>query len=644
MSLLIAENLKRHFGALEVLRDASLRIERGDKIGVVGRNGGGKTTLLRMIEGDEVPDSGTLTLAKKTRLGYVPQRPHFADGLTVRGYVESGLAEVHETERELERLGEAMGTAEGEALDRLVRVHGEVSERMQFLGGWDAERRVETVLSGIGLAEEFWEREANTLSGGEKSRTALARELVATPDLLLLDEPTNHLDLVGIEWLEDYLSTLQGAVMIVSHDRRLLSRVVDSIVELEFGTLTRYPGRYGKYLQLKAERYETEFRAWKKQDEYFRKEESFIKKHMGSQRTAEAKGRQKKLSHIARLTKPFFDVRRPVIRPPSAARGGELVLTAEGLTARYGERTIFSNVDLRIGRGERIGVVGRNGTGKSTLLRILAERNKPSGGALNLGHKAECGFYDQDTSELRDDGTPFTEIRRDHPELTDGEIRGHLARFLFRGNDVDASVSSLSGGERARLVLSRLVLTAPSWLALDEPTNHLDLAARTALEEMLGEYQGAIVFVSHDREFLDGMCNTILSVESGSVTRFEGNYSAWHSHQEARVVEAREKAAARASATRKKTNEEAQKKLAVAKQPAHKQNAAGKKKRPHNPYRFKKLEQAIIKLEEEKQGLQTTLASEEVYKDPDAMRDTQYRLAEIERDLDDKNREWEEWA
>jgi ATP-binding cassette subfamily F protein 3 len=643
MSLLIAENLKRHFGAVDVLKDASLRIERGDKIGVVGRNGGGKTTLLRIIEGEETPDSGTLTLAKKTRMGYVPQRPHFEPGLSVRAYVESGLDEVHELERELDRLSEEMGSAVDEALDRLVVRHGELSERMQFLGGWDADRRVETVLSGIGLAESFWDREARTLSGGEKSRTALARELVATPDLLLLDEPTNHLDLAGIEWIEDYLAELRGAVVIVSHDRRLLSRVVDSIVELEFGALTRYPGRYDKYLQLKEERYETEFRAWKKLDDYIRREESFIKKHMGSQRTAEAKGRQKKLGHVERLSKPFFDVRRPVIRPPVAARGGELVLTATGLAARYGERTIFEGVDLRIGRGERIGIVGRNGSGKSTLLRILAGRGKPSAGELMLGHKAECGFYDQETSDLREDGTPFTEIRRDHPQLTDGEIRGHLARFLFRGNDVDATVSSLSGGERARLVLSRLVLTQPTWLALDEPTNHLDLAARTALEEMLGEYQGALVCVSHDRAFLDGMCNTIISVENGTVRRFDGNYSAWHASRSADAAEA---TAVRAATAKKKAQEDAQRAEAAAKKAGARndRNGDSKKKRPPNPYLFKKLEEAIITLEEEKEGLQTALASEKVYRDPDAMRDTQYRLAEIERDLEAKNRQWEEWA
>jgi len=642
MSLLIAENLQRHYGAQEVLIDASLRIELGDKLGVVGRNGGGKSTLLRLIEGLEQPDSGTLTLARKLRLGHVPQRPHFEPGLSARGYVELGLTEVHETARELDRIGEAMGSAEGDELDRLLVRHGELSEHMEFLNGWDADRLVETVLSGIGLPEELWDRDACNFSGGEASRTALARELVATPDLLLLDEPTNHLDLPGIEWLEAYLSELSSAVLIVSHDRRLLNRAVTSIVEVEFGRLTRYPGTYNTYVNLKAERFESEYRAWKKQADVIRKEEGFIKKHMGSQRTAEAKGRLKKLGHIERLVRPYDDVRRPVIKPPPASRGGEMVLHARDLAAEYDGRVIFKDVDIRVGRGERIGIVGHNGTGKSTLLKILAGRKRPSGGELMLGHRAQCGYYDQDTSDLREDSTPFLEIRRDHPGLTDGEIRSHLALFLFRGNDIDSIVSSLSGGERARLVLSKLVLTQPSWLALDEPTNHLDLASRTALEEMLGNYQGALVTVSHDREFLDGMCTVIISVENGTVTRFEGNYSEWRSSMDEAAADRMADKAAALRATAQAAKKQAEKANKPEKQKPSKGRA--KTKKPHNPYQFKKLEAAIIKLEEKREELTSSMADEKVYKDAELLRDAQYQLAEIERDLEQKNAQWESWS
>ena len=267
MSLLVLDDIKKHFGAQEVLRGASLRIDPGQKVGLVGRNGGGKSTLLRMICQEESPDWGSVTLRKGCRLGAVPQRPEFAPGVTVRDYVTSGLEEVHEAMAELERVGEAMGSAEGEELEKLMREHDRWSTRIEELGGWESERRVETVLSGIGLGPEFWEREASTLSGGEKSRTALARELVAGHHLLLLDEPTNHLDLEGIEWIERYIGELKTAVLVVSHDRRLLDNAVDSIVELERGKLNRYEGNYSHYIRQKEERYQAELKAWEMQQE-----------------------------------------------------------------------------------------------------------------------------------------------------------------------------------------------------------------------------------------------------------------------------------------------------------------------------------------------------------------------------------------
>ncbi len=687
MSLLILEDLKKHFGAQEILRGASLRIDPGDKVGLVGRNGGGKTTILRLIEGVEAPDWGSITLRKGARLGHVEQRPQFEPGMSVRAYVEGGLAEVRAALRDLDVVNHKMTEVEGAELERLMKEHDRLAELVDALGGWETERKVETVMSGIGLREELWQREASTLSGGERSRTALARELVAGHDLLLLDEPTNHLDLAGIEWIESYIRELKGAVLIVSHDRRLLNNAVGAIFELERGSITRYTGGYNDYLRQKEERYTSALRAFEIQQDEIRREEVFIKKHMGSQRTAEAKGRQKKLENVVRLPQPYNDVRRPVIRAPKAERGGEMVLEARDIRAGYDaasgsdrdastqsdassssrpqgssqprasaststKRILFDHVDVRVARGERIGIVGKNGTGKTTLLKILAGRMAPLAGRVEFGHKAACGFYDQDTSELRTDGTPFTEIRRDHPELSDLEIRSHLAKFLFRGDDVDASVSALSGGERARLCLARLVLTKPSWLAMDEPTNHLDLAARTALEEMLSEFEGALVFVSHDREFLDGLCNQILEVGEGSVRRFEGNYSAWRAAKSAEAAareaakEAAEdaaKAAAKARAAKAAKSSDAQegaKKNTERRDEPAKKSSGGKIR---NPYLFDKLEQKIMSLEEELKTLQDSCVTEAVYRVPEKLRDTQMRIAEIERDLAEANEQWENW-
>jgi ATP-binding cassette subfamily F protein 3 len=633
MSILQVNDVRKILGAQEVLRGASLRVEADERVGVVGRNGGGKTTLLRIIEGEETADAGGVVIARGVRVGYVAQRPDFGPGVTVRAYVEGGLDEVHRVERELEQTAHDMAEADGDELDRLMRRHGELTTRMEHLGGWESERRVETVLGGIGLPRALWDREARTLSGGEASRTALARELVSVPDLLLLDEPTNHLDLAGIEWLESYLLEIKSAVLMVSHDRRMLDRMATAIAEVERGVVTRYPGNYSAYVRLKQERYQAELRAWEQQQDFIRKEEGFIKKHMGSQRTGEAKGRRKRLQGLARLPQPFLDVRKPLIAPPRAERGGEEVVRCEGLSLGYDGQALLADVDVRVGRGERIGIVGPNGAGKTTLLRALAGRAKPLAGEVIQGHKAVCAFYDQTTSGLDEDSTPFVEIRRVGPKLNDVEVRSHLALFLFRGDDVDLPVRGLSGGERARLVLAKLALTKPSWMALDEPTNHLDLASRTALEEMLGHFDGALLCVSHDRAFLDGLCNRIIEVEGGRVTEYRGNYSEYR----AAVLAAETERAAAAETKRRAEAERA--KAAERKQAARQAKPSGG--RPRNPYKFEQLEKAIMALEEEREGLLASLATEEVYRDPEATREAQFRMAEVERELEEKNLEWE---
>ncbi|MDA1264961.1 MAG: ABC-F family ATP-binding cassette domain-containing protein [Planctomycetota bacterium] len=650
MSILALEDLKKHFAAQEVLKGASLVIDPGKKVGIVGRNGGGKTTLFRMITGEEHPDWGQIHLRKGARLGFVPQRPKFAPGETIRDHVSSGLSETQELLTELESIAVQMGRVEDDELARLMKEHDRLTGLVEERGGWDTERAVETVLGGIGLDEALWDRDANTLSGGEKNRTALARVLLGGHDLLMLDEPTNHLDLEGIEWLERYLKEMRGAVLIVSHDRRLLQNSVEQILELEFGQLVSYPGNYHKYLALKQERYDDTLRRYEQQQELLKREDAFIKKHMGSQRTAEAKGRAKKLTHVERIPRPYHDVRRPVLKAPEAARGGEKVLETINLAGGY-DHALFRGANLRIGRGQRIGIVGPNGSGKSTLMRILAGRQKPLKGSVEVGHGAICSYYDQDTSHLRDDGTPFSELLRFHPGLTDEQVRSHLALFLFRGKEVDKSVAALSGGERARLSLAVLLLEKPSWMALDEPTNHLDLAGRTALEEMLSRFQGALLAISHDREFLDGLCDHIFEVGGGKVSVTKGNYSAWRAaKEEARAVKT-EARATKAAAERKAVREKAAREEASAKgskKPRGKGRAKGSGSssgsgKVRNPYKFKQLEERIIKLEEKLGKLNASMASEEVYSDTAKVLDIQFQAAEVERELEEANEEWANW-
>ncbi len=644
MSLLSLVDGKKHYAAQEVLSGASFKLDPGEKIGIVGRNGGGKSTLFRLIEGLDQPDWGRIVVRRDTDLGFVAQRPSFEPGVTVRTFVEAGMQHAQQALQRLEAVALAMAEAQGKTLDTLMEEHGNLSARVEALGGWDIERRIERVLGGIGLDEGLWDREARTLSGGEKGRTAMARALAGGHDLLLLDEPTNHLDLPGIEWLEEYIREERCAVLVISHDRRLLENAVDSVLELERGKLVRYSGNYTKYIQLKEERYESEERAWKNQQEFLRKEESFIKKHMGSQRTAEAKGRLKKLRNIERIERPFHDVRRPIIRAPRAKRGGEKVLEAEDISMSFGERTIWSGVNLRIGRGDRIGLVGRNGAGKTSLLRILAGLTKPTSGAVLRGHGAECGYYDQETGDFLDDGTPLSEVRRRYPALTDGQIRSHLALFLFRGeSETDKPVPALSGGERARLALALLVMEKPSWLAMDEPTNHLDLAGRTALEEMLAEFQGALVLISHDRQLLDDLCTKIIEVDAGGLREFVGNYTHW------RAVKAAETAEAQTRANKKTADRkaEAKKKAGAAAAPKPQGQGQGKGQgsgQVRNPYKFKQLEERIMKLEERLERLNRDLTREEVYRDAAKAREVQFEIAEIEAELEDANETWSNWG
>ncbi|HTF87390.1 MAG TPA: ABC-F family ATP-binding cassette domain-containing protein [Planctomycetota bacterium] len=634
MSLVMLENVQRHYGAQEVLRGVTAQIDPGEKVGLVGRNGGGKTTLLRLIEGLEKPDAGRITIRKGTSLGHVPQTPHFPPGVTIRAWVEGGMKLARELAEDLARVTESLHHLAGPELERAIHEHESLEQRLRMCGGYEIDRRVETVLSGIGLARELWDREAQFASGGEKSRTALARELVAGHDLLLLDEPTNHLDLEGIEWMEGWLAGLAGAVLVVSHDRRMLDRAVDTIFDLERGKLSLYRGNYTKYVELRELKFLTDQRAFDEQQDFLRKEEDFIRRNMGSQRTAEAKGRQKKLENLVRVQQPFNDVRRPVIHPPKAARGGELVLDAHDLEAGFGERTLFRGVDLRIGRGQRIGIVGPNGSGKSTLLKILAGRLAPRRGAIERGHKSACGYYDQDAADLPKTSSPYLEIRREHPAKTDLEIRSHLARFLFRGTEIDKPVSALSGGERARVALAKLVLTEPSWLALDEPTNHLDLAARAALEEMLSEFDGAMVAISHDRAFLDGLCTHVIEVADGAVRQFAGNYS------EYRARKAAERGETEAAAKVAKQRET--KVVEAPPPPTPKPKSAPGKVR--NPYMFQKLEARIIALEEELAQLREKLVSPEVYRDGARVRELQLDVAEREAELERANEEWANWG
>jgi ATP-binding cassette, subfamily F, member 3 len=645
LTLLVLTDVHKHFASRTLLDGASLQVDPGEKLGLVGPNGCGKTTLLKLIAGLEDYDTGQLSLRRGSRVATVPQRPEFAAGETVRQHAEGGLSELraalaahHEACDALARLHESPAPDAAEE-SRLLHEQDRLAHAIDALGGWHTEHRVEQVLAGVGLVPALWDREARTLSGGEKSRTALARALIGGHELLLLDEPTNHLDIAGIEWLESELRTLPGAVLVVSHDRRLLDVAVDALIELEGGKLRRYPGGYTKYVTLREERYVSELRAWQEQQDYIRKEDAFIRRYLAGQRAAEAQGRRTRLERLERLPQPKHDVRAPMLALPELSSGSDMVLEAEDLSGGHDGRALFSGVSLRIGRGERVGIVGRNGSGKSTLLRLFAGRAEPMAGRVRAGSRATCGYYDQETGGLHEDSTVMAELRRDFPKMSDGEARDWLARFLFRGDDIDKPVSALSGGERARLCLARLVRSGPTWLALDEPTNHLDLPGTTALEEALSAFDGAVVVVSHDRQLLDDLCTRILEVgvdgpgTARGVRDFPGNFSAWRSRRDEEASERSQRRSPRPAP-----------RPAPRAEPPQRAPESPPARKAKNPWKLKQVEERIMTLETERRRLHEECARPDAAADGARLRAAGARLAELETELADAYAEWERFA
>ncbi|HKD99371.1 MAG TPA: ABC-F family ATP-binding cassette domain-containing protein [Planctomycetota bacterium] len=660
MSVVAFEDVGKRFGSRDLFLGVSFAIEDGEKLGLIGRNGTGKTTILRMITGDETPEVGAVHRRSDLRIGVVEQSPKFRDGMTLHDEAMSGLDELRRLETEMHEIGDALAHTTDETKHaKLLRRLDEVQHRIDFLGGYDYTHRVETVLDGLEFARARWEVAAERLSGGEKNRLALAKVLVAGFDLLLLDEPTNHVDYRGVEWLEQFLHDYRGAVLAVSHDRRFLDATVTAILDLDHGRLVRYDGNYSASREQKALLDETLRRQAANQQAFVDREMDFIRRNMGSQRTAEAKGRLKRLQRLERIEGPRIETRAPKIRF-AGGRGGEIAFDARDLEFHYGERVIFRHLDCTLQRGERLAVLGPNGAGKSTFLKCLVGKLKPTGGFLKLGSNAKPGYYDQELSGLDDSRTILAEVHRIRLDLTEEQIRDHLGRFLFSGDDVDKEIASLSGGERARVLLAKMVLTDFTFLILDEPTNHLDLRAREALEEALDGFPGALVVVSHDRAFLDNVCERVLEIEDGKARLFPGAYAEYaerkrrerdEAERSAREREKREredaekKARKQAEAARPKEKEKEKEKApaAASSKPAEAKpaRASGGRK---NSFRAQKLEQQIAELEAKVKESEEAMTREENYRDAARMRELQTQHAELTREIAYLYDEWAQYA
>jgi len=513
-------HISKQYGRQVLFVDASFQLNPGEKVGLVGPNGAGKTTLFRMIVGEESPDEGEVSVPKRLTIGYFRQDVEEMAGRSVIDEAIAGSGRVGDLHHELEALNHAMADPDraGE-MDTILQRFGEVQEEYEHLGGYALESQAREVLHGLGFDDERIDGEVGMLSGGWKMRVAMARVLLGRPDVLLMDEPTNHLDIESIIWLEAFLKSLPGALLMTSHDREFMNRVVTRIAEIDGGEITAYSGNYDFYERERAIRDANKEAAYARQQAMFAKEQRFIERFAAhAAKAAQVQSRVKALEKIERVEPPkkrrvvHFDFRQP-------PRSGDQVAVLEDLHKAYGRRIIYDGFNLTIRRGERWSVMGRNGAGKTTLLKMVAGALTPDTGTIRLGASLQMGYFAQQALDLLDpDLTVWQQIEKDFPHESTGVLRNLLGAFQFSGDDVEKRIRSLSGGEKTRLVMARMLLNPPNFLVLDEPTNHLDLATKEMLIDALKDYDGTMLFVSHDRTFLRGLSNRVLELggESGT--------------------------------------------------------------------------------------------------------------------------------
>jgi ATP-binding cassette subfamily F protein 3 len=531
MPLLQVQSLTKFYGANLIIDQASMTVQPGEKVGLVGKNGSGKTTLIKILTGNEDYDGGEIAGTKGVRVGYLAQTPQFAEDssiyLELRGLFRD-LDSLQVTLNQLQQRMSLPGIAGGE-LDELIREFHLKTEEFEQAGGYQIESRIQGVLRGLGFPKERWNDSPHILSGGEQTRLSLAKMLLTRNDILLLDEPTNYLDLTAIEWLEKFLNDFQGAVILISHDRFFLDRVVSVIYELENKCLKRYKGNYTIYRNQKEEEYFANRKAYEEQQKYISRQEKFIRESRATEKSKrKAHSLEKRLSQVERIAKPIKDDKSIKVQFRESSAGSRQALVAEGLSKSFGVKRLVNGVSFKVEAGERVGLLGPNGSGKTTLLRMLLGLELPDQGRVRFGYEVNPGYFPQIEPPETLNGTPFSQVM-EMADMDNTQARTILGRFLFSGDAVFKAVADLSGGERRRLGLIKLMLSGVNFLILDEPTNHLDLESIEAVEAALDSYEGTILIVSHDRYFLNQIVDRYLLVDEGSLRSFEtySAYEAW---------------------------------------------------------------------------------------------------------------------
>jgi ATP-binding cassette, subfamily F, member 3 len=519
----------KSYGVQDVLRGTSLQVNPGEHVGLVGRNGAGKSTIFRLVRGDETADRGDVVRARGLRLGLLDQHVHFKPGSTVHESALAAFGRLQQIEHEMHELEHRMAEASDD-LEKVLERYSDLQHEFEREGGFEYTARAEAILQGLGFDRDMWSLETEKLSGGQQNRLGLACLLLAAPDLLLLDEPTNHLDVHAVEWLEEFLQEYESAYVIVSHDRYFLDRCCRRIVELENGRAASYTGNYSDYLVEREERREAQQRAYDNQQQLIAKTQEFIRRNIAGQKTKQAKSRRKMLEKLERLDAVRPEQSSGDFRLQTIERTGNHVLTVMELAVGYPEKNLANDISFILRRGECLGIIGPNGSGKTTFLKTILNKLPPLAGEIRWGSKVQIGYYAQQLDDLDDRNEIIMELRRVAPSTaTAGELRSFLAKFLFTGDDVYKHVRDLSGGEKGRLALAKLIYSRVNVLVLDEPTNHLDIPSREALEEALSAYEGTIVTISHDRYFLDRVATQILALDGlGGAEHYDGDYTEYH--------------------------------------------------------------------------------------------------------------------
>ena len=525
--ILACQNIEKSFDGVTILQDARFHIEEREKAALVGINGAGKSTLFRIIVGELSPDNGQVILAKGKTLGYLAQHQEMENELTIYDCLLQVKQHILDMEIRMREMEAEMKHTTGEALTKLMDSYSRLTHEFEMENGYAYKSELTGVLKGLGFQEEDFQKQVSMLSGGQKTRVALGRLLLSKPDIILLDEPTNHLDMDSIAWLETYLLNYPGAVFIVSHDRYFLDKVATKIVEIDNGKVSAFTGNYSAYSEKKALLRKAAYQAYLNQQQEIKHQEEVIAKLKSFNREKSirrAESREKMLDKMEVLEKPVeIDSSMKITLKPRITSGND-VLTVEGLGKSFPPLTLFEDLNFSVKRGERVAIIGNNGTGKTTILKILNEIVPPDTGCFHLGSKVHIGYYDQEHHVLHNEKTIFEEISDDFPKLTNTEIRNLLAAFLFTGDDVFKPIQALSGGEKGRVSLAKLMLSEANFLILDEPTNHLDITSKEILEEALSNYEGTVLYVSHDRYFINKTATRILDLTNQKLVNYIGNY------------------------------------------------------------------------------------------------------------------------